>query len=110
MKVISSPFLKQVFVNLILNAVDELHPGGTVRISIHKNKIPNFVLVEVKDNGSGISEHIQFRIFEPFFTTKGEGKGTGLGLSVSKGIIRKLGGSISSPNYKNRENQLFLFL
>jgi len=86
--------LKQVFVNLILNAVDALHPGGTVRISIHKNKIPNFVVAEVKDNGSGIPEHVQSRIFEPFFTTKGQGKGTGLGLSVSKGIIRKLGGYI----------------
>ena len=86
--------LKQVFVNLILNAVDALPPGGIVRISIRKNRIPNFVAVEVKDNGSGIPEYIQSRIFEPFFTTKGQGKGTGLGLSVSKGIIRKLGGYI----------------
>jgi signal transduction histidine kinase len=86
--------LKQVFVNLILNAVDALYPGGTVRISIHKNKIPNFIVIEVKDNGSGIPEHIQSRIFEPFFTTKEQSKGTGLGLSVSKGIIRKLGGYI----------------
>jgi len=86
--------LKQVFVNLILNAVDALSPGGSVKISIHKNIAQNFVSVEVKDNGSGIPEHIQSRIFEPFFTTKEQGKGTGLGLSVSRGIIRKLGGYI----------------
>ena len=86
--------LKQVFVNLILNAVDALAPGGVVSIFIHKNRIPNFVVVEVKDDGAGIPEHIKSRIFEPFFTTKGEGRGTGLGLSVSKGIIRKLGGYI----------------
>ncbi|MGB9500106.1 MAG: ATP-binding protein [Dissulfuribacterales bacterium] len=86
--------LKQVFVNLIINALDVLPPGGKVRVDIHKNKNSDFVVMEVEDNGPGIPEHIQSRIFEPFFTTKGQGKGTGLGLSVSKGIIRKLGGYI----------------
>ena len=84
--------LKQVFVNLIINALDVLPPGGEVCVDIHKNKNSDFVVVEVEDNGPGIPEHIQSRIFEPFFTTKGQSKGTGLGLSVSKGIIRKLGG------------------
>jgi len=86
--------LMQVFVNLIINALDVLPPRGKVCVGIHKDKKTDFVVVEVKDNGPGIPEHIQSRIFEPFFTTKGEGKGTGLGLSVSKGIIRKLGGYI----------------
>lgn len=86
--------LKQVFVNLILNAVDVLPPGGRIRIEVKKDKSPGFVLVTVADNGPGIPEHIQGRIFEPFFTTKGQAKGTGLGLSVSRGIIKKLGGYI----------------
>jgi len=86
--------LKQVFVNLILNAVDVLPPGGEIRINVKKDKSPGFVLVTVADNGPGIPEHIQGRIFEPFFTTKGQAKGTGLGLSVSRGIIKKLGGYI----------------
>ncbi len=86
--------LKQVFVNLILNAVDALPPKGTVNIAVYKNEIPDYISVEVKDTGPGIPEHIQPRIFEPFFTTKTQSKGTGLGLSVSKGIIRKLGGYI----------------
>ncbi len=93
--------LKQVFVNLILNAVDELSPGGEIRIQVKKDKSPGYVLVMVYDNGPGIPEHIQARIFEPFFTTKGQAKGTGLGLSVSRGIIKKLGGYIhltSSPD------------
>ncbi|MFZ5563084.1 MAG: sensor histidine kinase [Thermodesulfobacteriota bacterium] len=92
--------LKQVFVNLILNAVDVLPPGGQIRVHAGKDKTPGYVLVTVSDNGPGIPEHIQGRIFEPFFTTKGQGKGTGLGLSVSRGIIKKLGGYIhltSSP-------------
>jgi len=92
--------LKQVFVNLILNAVDVLPPGGQIRINVKKDKMPGYVVVTVQDNGPGIPEHIQSRIFEPFFTTKGQGKGTGLGLSVSRGIIKKLGGYIhlkSSP-------------
>ena len=86
--------LKQVFVNLILNAVDVLTPGGSVSISVRKDKMPGYLLVIVKDNGPGIPEHIRTRIFEPFFTTKPQGKGTGLGLSVCRGIIRKLGGYI----------------
>jgi signal transduction histidine kinase len=87
--------LKQVFVNLILNAVDVLPPQGAIAISIHKQGKPGFITVDISDNGPGIPEHIQTRIFEPFFTTKSMGKGVGLGLSVSRGIIRKLGGYIS---------------
>jgi signal transduction histidine kinase len=87
--------LKQVFVNLILNAIDALAPGGEVRITVAKDPSHGYLLVTIKDNGPGIPEHIQSRIFEPFFTTKGQGQGTGLGLSVSRGIIRKLGGYIN---------------
>ncbi len=93
--------LKQVFVNLILNAVDVLPPRGKIRINVKKDKLPGYVVVTVQDNGPGIPEHIQGRIFEPFFTTKRKAKGTGLGLSVSRGIIKKLGGNInlkSSPD------------
>lgn len=86
--------LKQVFVNLILNAVDALKPGGNLRISVQREKSPGYLQVIVQDDGAGIPEHIQPRIFEPFFTTKGQGKGTGLGLSVCRGIVRKLGGYI----------------
>ncbi len=92
--------LKQVFVNLILNAVDVLPPGGQIDVKAGKDKMPGYVMVTISDNGPGIPEHIQGRIFEPFFTTKGQGKGTGLGLSVSRGIIKKLGGYLhlnSSP-------------
>jgi len=86
--------LKQVFVNLILNAVDVLDPRGHILVSIRREPGGEFIAVEVRDSGPGIPEHIQTRIFEPFYTTKSRGHGTGLGLSVSRGIVRKLGGYI----------------
>ncbi len=87
--------LQQVFINLILNAVDALPQKGSIRITTAPAGQEGYILVEVSDNGPGIPEHILPRIFEPFFTTKAPGKGTGLGLSVSRGIVRKLGGYLS---------------
>jgi two-component system, NtrC family, sensor kinase len=87
--------LQQVFINLILNAVDVLPPKGTIVVSAAKSKESGYVAVEVTDSGPGIPDHILLRIFDPFFTTKVKEKGTGLGLSVSQGIVHKLGGSIS---------------
>ena len=86
--------LTQVFVNIILNAVDALHEKGNVSISVDANRQEGFLCVDITDDGPGIPEHVLQRIFEPFFTTKPTGKGTGLGLSVSRGIIGKLGGHI----------------
>ncbi|RJO73126.1 MAG: HAMP domain-containing protein [Myxococcales bacterium] len=86
--------LCQVFVNLLLNAIDVVPVKGEVKVSARTNNKDGFVAVDVTDSGPGIPEHILQRIFEPFFTTKTKGKGTGLGLSVSRGIVRKLGGYI----------------
>jgi len=86
--------LCQVFVNLIINALDVLRPQGRIEISVHPDTEEGFLAVDVKDNGPGIPAHLLPRIFDPFFTTKPRGGGTGLGLSVSQGIVRKLGGYI----------------
>jgi PAS domain S-box-containing protein len=84
--------LRQVFANLILNAIDALPAGGmlTVKVAAHGS---GMVRVVVADNGCGITEERRRRLFEPFFTSK-PGRGTGLGLWVSEGIVRKHGGRI----------------
>jgi signal transduction histidine kinase len=77
--------LNQVWTNLIDNAIDGMNGKGelTIRTGLENNCI----LVEITDNGSGISPEIKARIFEPFFTSKDVGKGTGLGLDISRRIV-----------------------
>ncbi len=86
--------LRQVFLNLLLNAIDASQKGGKIQVLVVPADEPNYVAVKVIDTGSGIPAHILPSIFDPFFTTKGRGKGTGLGLSVSQGIVAKHGGRI----------------
>jgi len=87
--------LSQVFLNLILNALDAMPQGGLLYLSARPSKERNFIEVHVSDTGVGIPEHILPSIFDPFFTYKKTRKeGIGLGLSVSIGIIRRHGGDI----------------
>lgn len=89
--------LRQVFMNLIVNAVQAMPQGGRLRISVHECINPETLLpgmsVCVSDTGSGISPAHTKQLFEPFFTTKST-KGTGLGLWISKGIVQKYDGTI----------------
>ena len=78
--------LREVFTNLILNALDALPRGGAIRLATSLRG--DSVVARVEDDGIGMDEATRKRLFEPFFTTKGEG-GTGLGLSVAYGIIRR---------------------
>ncbi len=91
---------KQVFLNLVLNALDEVEKDGRIKISVEKTQPPGFLAVYVEDNGGGIPAHVLPYIFDPFFTTKSPGKGTGLGLSVSKGIVTQHGGRIDVSSQK----------
>ncbi|MGQ9748191.1 two-component system sensor histidine kinase NtrB [Desulfosoma sp.] len=86
--------MRQVFMNLIMNAQQAIAKDG--RIEIRTSLVDNgrTVQITVSDTGTGISpEHLP-RIFDPFFTTKSTGEGTGLGLSVSYGIVKDHGGEI----------------
>jgi signal transduction histidine kinase len=89
--------LGQVFLNLIMNALDAMENvdrKGILEIEVRRSGQPRFIEVRFIDNGEGIPEHTLSNIFDPFFTTKETGKGAGLGLSVSQGIIAKHGGRI----------------
>jgi two-component system, NtrC family, sensor kinase len=84
--------INQVIMNLVGNAIDASPEFGTVRVRTRTEG--EMLLVDVIDQGPGISPEIRDRIFEPFFTTKPVGIGTGLGLSISYGIVQDHGGSI----------------
>ena len=85
--------MNQVWTNLIVNAVQAMGNKGTLTIGIKQDG--NYVVVSVKDTGSGIPKEIQPKIFDPFFTTKISGEGTGLGLDIIKRILDKHGAGIS---------------
>lgn len=84
--------IEQVIMNLVLNAIHALRPGG--RITIRTRHHEEICEIDVEDNGCGIPADIRPHIFDPFYTTKGTGEGTGLGLSVSLGIIQRHGGEM----------------
>jgi two-component system NtrC family sensor kinase len=88
--------LQQVLVNLIVNALDAISDAPSPTILVRSERRDSHVLIEVADNGTGISEEHMARLFEPFFTTKPLGKGTGLGLSISYTLIQKQGGHITA--------------
>jgi signal transduction histidine kinase len=84
--------LNQVWTNIIDNAIDAMGGKGELRIRTYRDA--TCAVVEIGDNGPGISPDIQTHIFEPFFTTKGVGEGTGLGLDTVQRIVKKHRGSI----------------
>jgi two-component system NtrC family sensor kinase len=82
--------LRQVFLNLVLNAIEAMPNGGTLTVRTEAG--PSVVLIEIQDTGVGIPDDIRPHLFEPFFTNKPNG--TGLGLSISAHIVTQHGGHI----------------
>ncbi|MBI3001637.1 MAG: HAMP domain-containing protein [Deltaproteobacteria bacterium] len=112
--------LQQVFLNLYLNSLHGLGPGGLIKIRVETTRDGNLVYpqgtgqdwlrITFEDNGPGIlPEHID-RVFDPFFTTKDVGDGTGLGLSVSYGIIRDHGGEIQVESEPGKYARFLIYL
>jgi two-component system NtrC family sensor kinase len=99
--------LQQVFLNLIINAIQAMPRGGVLTISVREED-PDQVRIDITDTGVGIPQAIISEIFDPFFTTKE--KGTGLGLSISYSIIRKHGGKILVNSQINRGSTFSVYL
>jgi len=97
--------IEHVFVNLFLNAMQAMPPGGTITVrtfvsspSFSDHDAPSGVTVEIDDTGDGIMPENAGKVFEPFFTTKPPGQGTGLGLAIVRRIMEIHGGSIHLNN------------
>ncbi|MBI2218675.1 MAG: HAMP domain-containing protein [Candidatus Rokubacteria bacterium] len=99
--------LQQVLINLLMNALDAVEPGGHVRVAAAPSRQGerDGVSLTVVDSGPGIPPEVRTRMFEPFFTTKSPGRGTGLGLTICRDIVKEHGGEIqvdSAPAHGTR--------
>jgi signal transduction histidine kinase len=99
--------LNQVWTNIIDNAIDAMNGKGELRVRTYRDD--GCVVVEIGDNGPGISPEVKPHIFEPFFTTKGVGEGTGLGLDTVQRIVKKHKGNVQvSSKAGDTRFQVFL--
>jgi PAS domain S-box-containing protein len=109
--------LKQILMNLAINARDAMPEGGALVISAKRVRRArpeerderDWLEVDVTDTGTGISQETQARIFEPFFTTKEIGKGTGLGLSMVYGALQQNGGFVELDSVLGKGTRFSLF-
>ena len=103
----SASELRELFTNLVFNAVDAMPSGGQITLSARATA--GFASVEVADTGVGMTEQVASRCFEPFFTTT-KTEGTGLGLSVCHGIIQRHGGRIEIDTEPGRGTTFHILL
>jgi PAS domain S-box-containing protein len=111
--------LELALMNLVFNARDAMPSGGTITVHAQNRSIKNrsgdvlagdYVVLTVKDTGSGIAPDILAKVIEPFFTTKPVGKGTGLGLSTVYGFMKQSGGTLRIDSAVDRGTAMQLWL
>ncbi len=92
--------INQVVINLLMNALDALAPGGNLWLELARDG-PD-VCIAVRDDGTGIAAELLPTIFDPFVTTKEAGRGSGLGLAISRAIVARHGGRIDVASEPGR--------
>ena len=107
---INADKIKQVLVNLLMNALQAVSSHGLIQISTGLEPGRERVWVSVLDNGQGVQESIKGMIFDPFFSTKGPGEGTGLGLAVCYGVVQDHGGEIVLQSEHGSWSRFTVFL
>ena len=100
--------LNQVFMNLLMNAIQSIESKGVIHITTKSND--KNLLIKIKDNGSGMDDTVKAKIFKSGFTTKKVGIGTGLGLMISKDIIKKHNGEITFSSIKGEGTEFVISL
>jgi signal transduction histidine kinase len=98
--------MKQVFLNIIINAFQSMENGGELKIILDNSGFDNFLTIQISDTGHGIKNEIISQIFEPFFSTKENG--SGLGLSIAQRIIEEHGGSITVKSFWEKGTNFFI--
>lgn len=103
----SASEIRQVLTNLVLNGLDAMPKGGTLRLRTYP--MGNWVCIQIADTGTGMSEEVRRRCFEPFFTTKGKA-GTGLGLAIVFGIVERHHGRVDLRSEEGKGTTFTLWL
>ncbi|MBF0298114.1 MAG: cyclic nucleotide-binding domain-containing protein [Oligoflexia bacterium] len=93
--------LQQVVINLLSNAKDAMEGRENKKITLRTKIEDEFIIIDVSDNGQGITDENMQKLFKKFFTTKGVGKGTGLGLDIVRSIVNKMKGNINVSSQIN---------
>jgi PAS domain S-box-containing protein len=117
---LDSARFESALLNLVVNARDAMPDGGhlaieTANVTLREKQVPglgagDYVLVTVRDTGSGMAPETIARAFEPFYTTKAVGKGTGLGLSQVYGFIKQSGGEVTISSGLGRGTEISIYL
>jgi signal transduction histidine kinase len=109
---IAPSHLRQILLNLLVNAHDATRPGGriTIETGVEDGPAGRYVTLRVTDTGAGMDERTFERCFEPFFTTKGMGKGTGIGLATVRDLVDQYGGRIAADSAPGRGSTFTIHL
>ena len=105
---IDSEAIKQIVMNITLNATQAMPDGGHLNIASREEN--GSVVLIIEDTGIGIAQELLDRIFDPFFTTKEVGEGTGLGLAVTLAMVQRLNGQIDVQSQPGRGSTFIVTL